>query len=78
MEEASEIDPRKYVKLAAVLRAEIASGGYAVGDRLPALAVIADEHALSRATVAKALHLLCDEGILAAIPGMGFYVRARQ
>jgi DNA-binding GntR family transcriptional regulator len=77
MDTGSGSDPRKYVRLAAVLRARITTGQFALGEKLPTVAVLAEEQQVSRQTVTKALHLLVHEGLLAPVLGLGFYVRTR-
>jgi GntR family transcriptional regulator len=66
-------DPRKYIRLAALLRRRIVDGSLAVGGPTPSIAVLAAQHG-ARETCAKALHMLEDEGLLKRIPGLGYYV----
>src|ERR1700733_5681281 len=41
-------DPRRYMQLAAVLRAQIADGTYARDARVPSIRALCEEHQLSR------------------------------
>src|SRR5579872_2419626 len=78
MDEQDVSDPRKYVRLAAVLRARITSGQFALGEKLPTVAAIAEEHGVSPQTATKALHTLMRDGLVARVTGMGFFVKTRQ
>ncbi|GAA1851016.1 PLP-dependent aminotransferase family protein [Myceligenerans crystallogenes] len=58
------------------LRAAVADGRLAVGDRLPATRVLAGQLAVSRGVVVEAYQRLTDEGLLGGRHGGGTVVRA--
>jgi GntR family transcriptional regulator, hexuronate regulon transcriptional repressor len=66
---------RLYRNLARALLAELASGKYAVGDRLPAERELAAEHQVSRPTVREAIIALEVQGLIEVRVGSGAYVR---
>ena len=72
-----ESDPRAYIRLAAELRRDIASGKLQPGKPTPSITTLSQEHGLARQTVAKALGLLADEGLVIRVPGLGYYVTER-
>jgi GntR family hexuronate regulon transcriptional repressor len=65
---------RLYQELARKLMAELASGRYAVGDRLPAERELAAEHEVSRPTVREAIIALEVQGLVEVKVGSGAYV----
>ena len=68
---------RLYQELARQLLAAIASGQYAVGDRLPAERELAAEFNVSRPTVREAIIALEVQGLVEVRVGSGAYVRQR-
>jgi hypothetical protein len=72
---SDESDPRAYVRLAALLRRQIAEGTLAPGMPTPSITTLSQEHGHARQTCAKALRVLEDEGLLVRIPGLGYYVK---
>jgi len=81
MTAAPQPDPRAYMRLAALVREQIASGKLAPGAQLPSIAVLRREHGRSRQTVGKAMRILAGEGLIYRVPGLGYYVscdRARS
>jgi GntR family transcriptional regulator len=69
-------DPRpSYLQLADHLRADVASGQYATGDRLPAVRDLAVRFGVSNATAARAISVLQQEGVVVSRPGIGTVVR---
>lgn len=68
---------RLYQKVADRLRAKIADGAYAVGDRLPAERLLAEEHQVSRPTVREAIIALEIGGYVEVRTGSGVYVVSR-
>jgi DNA-binding FadR family transcriptional regulator len=66
---------RLYRQLARKLFEELASGQYAIGDRLPAERDLAIEHAVSRPTVREAIIALEVQGLIEVRVGAGAYVR---
>ncbi|NPC96677.1 GntR family transcriptional regulator [Nocardioides sp. zg-DK7169] len=65
-------------QLADLLTAEIRSGRYAPGARLPTEAELCAEHGLSRGTVRQAMRRLEDDGLILRRPGAGTIVIARE
>lgn len=66
---------RLYQDLARRLIAELASGRYAVGDRLPAERELSVQHNVSRPTVREAMIALEVQGLVEVRVGSGAYVR---
>lgn len=66
---------RLYQELARKLMAALASGRYAVGDRLPAERELAVEYDVSRPTVREAIIALEVQGLVEVRVGSGAYVR---
>ena len=62
------------MRLAALIRDQIASGTLAPGGRLPSIAVLRRRHSHSRQTVGKAMRVLEDEGLIYRVPGLGYYI----
>ena len=62
------------MRLAALVREQIAEGKLTRGARLPSIAVLRREHRHSRQTVGKAMRVLEDEGLIRRVPGLGYYV----
>lgn len=58
------------------LRAEILSGRWAVGERIPNETVLTELLAVSRGTVREAVRVLISKGLLDARQGSGTYVRS--
>lgn len=70
-----ESDPRKYVRLAALLRGRILDGTLRPGDCAPSISSLAAEHGgWARQTCAKALHILEAEGLLLRVHGLGYFI----
>jgi DNA-binding GntR family transcriptional regulator len=69
-----ESDPRAYIRLAAELRRDIASGKLQPGKPTPSITTLSQQYGHARQTCAKALRLLVDEGLLIRYPGLGYYV----
>jgi GntR family transcriptional regulator len=61
-------DPRAYMRLAALLRDQLAPG-----DPLPHIQELRAKHGHSRQTAGKALRILEDEGLIYRVPGLGYY-----
>jgi GntR family transcriptional regulator len=66
-----------YFRIAAGLRAEIASGRLPVGARLPPIAALARTYAVAPVTVREALRLLTEEGLIWSRQGSGTFVADR-
>ncbi|HEY1624270.1 MAG TPA: winged helix-turn-helix domain-containing protein [Streptosporangiaceae bacterium] len=74
MTTAESNDPRRYMQLAATLRAQIADGTYARDARIPSISALCTEFQLSRQTAGKALRMLEGEGLIRRVPGLGYHV----
>ncbi len=73
----AETTGRLYQRLARRLFDDLASGKYAVGDRLPAERELALEHSISRPAVREALIALEVQGYIEVRVGSGAFVRKR-
>ncbi len=69
---------QKFLRLYETLKHSIESGVYKDGQKLPTEIELADQHHLSRPTVAKALDMLRKEGMIERISGIGTFVRLRS
>ena len=69
-----ERDPRAYVRIAALVRRQIADGTYAPGQPVPSITRLVQEHGVARETASHALHVLEDEGLVYRVPGLGYFV----
>jgi DNA-binding transcriptional MocR family regulator len=67
-------DPRKYLRIAEDLRAQIAGGTLAPGEPIPSITIMQDKYGISRQTIAKGLRILEREGLLCRVRGEGYYV----
>lgn len=67
-------DPRVYRRLAALIRQQIDDGTLQPGRPTPSITTLSQEHGHARQTCSKALRILESEGLLARIPGLGYYV----
>lgn len=70
-------DPRAYVRIAALVRAQIESGDLTAGQPVPSITSLVQEHGVARQTAAKGLRLLESEGLLHRVPGLGYFVTER-
>jgi DNA-binding GntR family transcriptional regulator len=62
------------MRLAAVIREQIASGTLAPGGRVPPIAALRRDYGHSRQTVGKAMRILEREGLIYRVQGLGYYV----
>jgi GntR family transcriptional regulator len=67
-------DPRRYVQVAASIRALIKQGDIGPGDPVPSITTLVQDHGVARQTAAKALKLLADDGLIRQYPGLGYFV----
>ena len=74
MTAALQPDPRAYIRLAGLIRDQIASGTLPPGERLPSIAALRRQHGHSRQTVGKAMRILEGEGLIYRVPGLGYYI----
>jgi len=66
-----------YQQIAADIIAQIESGGYHLGDKLPGVRLASATYSVSVSTIVAAYDELLDSGYIEARPRSGFYVRAR-
>lgn len=64
-----------YLQVADALRVRIQAGEWAVGDKLPSRARIADEYGVGQSVAQRAMERLIIEGLLEGRAGSGTYVR---
>jgi GntR family transcriptional regulator len=69
-------DAPLFVQVAERLSAEIADGGLAEGERVPSSNELAAYYRINRATAAKGINMLTDEGLLEKRRGIGMFVAA--
>jgi GntR family transcriptional regulator len=55
------------------LRRRASAGEWASGDALPSIAALAEHYGTSRATVAKAMRRLADDGLVEIVPQWGTF-----
>lgn len=67
-------DVPRWVQVADVIRARIADGTYAPGERVPSVIQLQAEFGVAQATAQKVLSRLREDGVLYTVPGMGSYV----
>ena len=65
------------MRLAALLRRQIAEGTLAPGMPTPSITTLSQEYGHARQTCSKALGVLVKEGMLIRYPGLGYYVAGR-
>ncbi|MFC2662226.1 MAG: TrkA C-terminal domain-containing protein [Eubacterium sp.] len=68
----------RYQQISVEIAKRIAEGWYAVGERLNARTTLASNYGVSPETARKAVHILCDLGIMEVRQGSGTYVLSRQ
>jgi GntR family transcriptional regulator len=62
------------MRLAALIREQIADGSLVPGGQLPSIAALRRQQGHSRQTVGKAMRVLESEGLIYRVPGLGYYV----
>ena len=75
MQDSSDLASR-YQEIARQLREEVASGRYGKEGRMPSEAQLVRRFGVSRPTVARALRVLADEGLVERRAGSGTFVRS--
>jgi DNA-binding transcriptional MocR family regulator len=70
-------DRRAYVRIADELRGQIADGRLPVGELVPPIRKLCVDSGCSRPLVGRSLRLLEREGLIARVPGIGYYVCSR-
>jgi DNA-binding GntR family transcriptional regulator len=78
MRPASQPDPRAYMRLAALIREQVARGEILGGTALPPITDIRRKHGHSRQTAGKALRVLEDEGVVYRVPGLGYFASVTE
>lgn len=66
-----------YLAVAAALRERIQGGEWLPGEALPSVTALGAEYGVSRATAARAVKVLTDEGLVYTVSGWGTF-RAEQ
>jgi len=69
-----EWDEPVYRQLAGILREQIASGELAPRRPIPSVRTLVERYGVARATAAKAIQLLADEGLVRVVKGRGWFV----
>ncbi|SBS33282.1 putative HTH-type transcriptional regulator YjiR [Marinomonas aquimarina] len=64
----------RYQALEVLLRQQIQAGRYQVGEKLPSVRTLCQQHTLSKATVVHALHKLEADQLVYAVPKSGYFV----
>jgi DNA-binding transcriptional MocR family regulator len=67
---------KRYEELAELLAADIRSGAYAAGTRLPSIRTLTAQHRINASTAFRAYYLLEEKGMVRARPRSGYYVTA--
>lgn len=67
-----------YIQVADMLREQIAAGELPPGRPLPSQRTLIQEHGLARGTVARAIAILVEEGLVVIVPGKGAYVPPKR
>ena len=67
-------DPRAYRRLAALIRQQIGDRTLQSGQPSPSITSLSQDYGHARQTCSKALRILEGEGLLARVPGLGYYV----
>lgn len=65
----------RYMQLASVLRHEIASGKWPVGEQLPTVETISRDYGIAKITVRQAFAVLAQDGLIVSERGRGTHVR---
>ena len=60
-------------RVEADLRRRIQADEWAIGHALPSIALLAEQYGVSRATVAKALRRMADDGLVEIVPQWGTF-----
>ncbi|GAA2385655.1 hypothetical protein Cme02nite_72580 [Catellatospora methionotrophica] len=66
--------PMTYAQIADDLAARIKGGEYAAGAKLPSYNQLGELYSVGFSTIAKAVALLRDRGVVIGAPGRGVYV----
>lgn len=71
--EMTSQDPRLYIRVLCHVRQQIENGTLNPGEPIQTITSLCREFSCTRQTVAKALRMLTDEGLLTRYPGLGYY-----
>jgi DNA-binding GntR family transcriptional regulator len=71
-------DPRRYMKVADMIRQQIEDGRLQPEQSLPSIGALSRDLRYSRQTIAKGFQLLLDEGLIQRLPGLGYFVLDRD
>jgi GntR family transcriptional regulator len=66
-------DVPRWVQVAQVLRARVADGTYAPGERVPSVIQLQGEFGIAQATAQKVLTRLREERLIYTVPGLGSF-----
>jgi GntR family transcriptional regulator len=69
-------DPRAYIRMASLIRKQIAEGKLQPGDPTPSIGRLVRDYGYARQTCAQALRVLVNEGLAHRVPGLGYHVTA--
>lgn len=69
-------EQRKYLRLAALLREEIANGLLVPGSPLSSIGELCRAHQIPRQTASKTLRTLEADGLVYRLPGLGYFIAA--
>jgi GntR family transcriptional regulator len=69
-----EWDEPVYQQVAGILRRRIESGEIEPRRPVPSIRTLCQEYGIARATAAKSLRVLADEGLIRQVPGRGWFV----
>jgi GntR family transcriptional regulator len=73
-----EWDEPVYQQLARILREQIRSGDLEPRRPIPSVRTLVERYGVARATAAKAVQVLADEGLVRVVPGRGWFVARRD
>jgi DNA-binding GntR family transcriptional regulator len=63
-----------YLQVANILRAEITSGKYPKGSRIPTESELVERFEVARSTARRSIAVLREEGLIQTVPQRGSYV----
>lgn len=67
--------PAAYKRVARLVEDHIKAGLYRAGEKLPTIVELAELHDVTPSTSLAALKLLCDEKVIVARRGVGYFVK---
>lgn len=69
-----EWDEPVYQQVAGILRRQIESGEIEARRPVPSIRTLCQTYGIARATAAKSLRVIADEGLIRQVPGRGWFV----